>query len=252
MPNTNAMHDGVVRYDEVAFGRNRTLVRLIEFSESHKTYQGCTQKTPRCKERAHFDEELQLRINTPPCCRRNLILTYYDVLDVLEKFKFSYSLEGGSVLGAYRDNGHITIANEEITCIPYDDDIDFIVNSTEYDRFMAVAKPILEQENFRKVRDVRARKQTHIQVSDTNRLSVDIFWFIDNGTSINIQFNLLKYDKKMIFPTKRIVFENRSPRGPAKVVEYLERIYNNWQYPLDCSIRGGHNCKGKPMYSNDL
>ncbi|KAL7674221.1 hypothetical protein ACOME3_000502 [Neoechinorhynchus agilis] len=227
--------------DEVAFGRNRTLVRLIEFSESNKTYQGCTQKTPRCKERAHFNEELKLRINTPPCCRRNLILTYYDVLDVLEKFKFSYSLYGGSLL-----------VYEEITCIPYDDDIDFIANSTEYDRFMAEAKPILEQKKGRKVKDVRARKQTHIQVSDKNKLSVDIFWFIDNGTSIDIQFNWLKFDKKMLFPTKPIVFENRSPQSPLKVKELMERLYKKWQYPLDCSIRRGHNCNGKYLFINDL
>ncbi|KAL7672688.1 hypothetical protein ACOME3_007569 [Neoechinorhynchus agilis] len=225
-----------VNCDEVEFGRNRTLVRLIKFSESNKTYQGCTKKTGKCKEHAHFDEELKLRINTPPCCRHNLILTYYDVLDVLENFNFSYSLYGGSVL-----------ANEEIICIPYDDDIDFIVNSTEYDRFMAEAKPILEQEKSRKLQDVRARKQTHIQVSDKNKLSVDIFWFIDNGTSIDIQFNLLKFDKKMLFPTKPIVFENRSPQGPSKVKELMGRLYKNWQYPLDCSIRKGHNCIGKPM-----
>ncbi|KAL7667785.1 hypothetical protein ACOME3_010407 [Neoechinorhynchus agilis] len=83
--------------DEVAFSRNLNL--------------GCTQNTRRCKELAHFDRRLRLRMNTPPCCRHNLILTYYDVLDVLEEFNFSYSLEGGSVLGAYRDKGHIKIGD---------------------------------------------------------------------------------------------------------------------------------------------
>ncbi|KAL7667784.1 hypothetical protein ACOME3_010406 [Neoechinorhynchus agilis] len=126
-------------------------------------------------------------------------------------------------------------ANEEITCTPYDDDIDFIVNSTEYDRFMAFAKTILVEQRGRKVKNFRGKKQTHIQVSNKNTLSVDIFWFIDNEKSIDYQFKGIK-----------------SPKGPAKVVEFLERQYKNWQYPLDCRIRRGHNCKWKPIGSDEL
>ncbi|KAL7677187.1 hypothetical protein ACOME3_003430 [Neoechinorhynchus agilis] len=216
---------------------DRKLVRLIDYGNGKKKYQGCNRNTRRCKERAYFDTTYNIRINLPPCCRRNLVSAYRNVYRLLERFGFTYSLYGGGVLAAYRDNG---------TQIPYDDDIDFIVDLSQYDYFMQVAKPILERKG-RYVKDVRYRKQTHVQVSKKNRLSVDIFWFIDRGSIIDTQYANRIYDKSVIFPTKTIYFEGRYPQGPAKVYDYLKIRYNHWYWPLDCSLRRGHNCIGRPI-----
>ena len=106
-----------------------------------------------------------------------------DIISVCQKHNIRYYLSGGTALGAVRHQGFI----------PWDDDVDLIMERSEYERFLSVAKDELSDkyeiqhpttvENywspFIKVRQLKGDftfRQSHIShLTENNGPYIDIF-----------------------------------------------------------------------------
>ena len=48
---------------------------------------GCTQHTEACSDHAHYDDTLNARVNTPPCCKHHMLQVYKDFTTALRRLE---------------------------------------------------------------------------------------------------------------------------------------------------------------------
>ena len=151
---------------------------------------------------------------------------YLDLIGVFkstcEKFNITYTLEGGSVLGAYRYHGFV----------PWDDDFDVKVNASQKEILKKALQSVkghttlIQEKRFWKLWNNTFSRQRNVY--PWNWPFLDIFFFTDNGTHIrDISDGYYKsFLKSDIFPLQTEIFENMVLPVPRNMEAYLNKKYN--------------------------
>ncbi|KAI0982168.1 hypothetical protein GJ496_008898 [Pomphorhynchus laevis] len=220
--------------DDLEIMKNSSIIKLIKFENGHEINQGCSFAT-QCAETPHFNEFLNRTMNVPPCCRRNTLKMFREMITLLETYDFNYSLAAGSVLGLVRHHGQM---------IPYDDDIDLIVPEEKRQVFNNAIVPILLKNGHYIHYFSDNNMQIHIEYSKENQKTVDLFWYlIKNETVVVKDYSRYIYPGNLIFPTKQALFEKVFVRIPARPVEYVKYRYGEiWKKLKNCTRKMGHKC----------
>jgi hypothetical protein len=95
--------------------RDRHGIREMEISGDDVGWRGCGENTPPCPFNLYVN---RLGLNTAPCCREHMRDICHYVSTCLKEIGAVYWLEGGSLLGALREDGQL---------LEWEDDIDISV-----------------------------------------------------------------------------------------------------------------------------
>lgn len=163
------------------------------------------------------------------------------IVDILEREKIDYWLDGGTLLGAVRHNSFI----------PWDDDIDIGIKIEDLQKVVNLVENSLKLENKYKIIDAAKLRNFPpgcfykiVGVSD-NYEFLDIFAF---GISQKYQKAVYKiwWEKSLsnshyiskpplhmsidtLFPLSEIEFEHRVYKAPCNPLKYVELQYGNYQ-----------------------
>jgi len=100
--------------DIAAFRRQHGINELM-LSKDAVVWKGCGKGTPACPGNLYIN---RLGLNTPPCCRAHMKDLSHYVATCLTEMGVVHWLEGGSLLGAFREDG---------TLLDWEDDVDLSV-----------------------------------------------------------------------------------------------------------------------------
>lgn len=100
---------------DIATFRRRHGIRELVLSTGAVSWSGCGKSTPPCPFNLYVN---RLGLNTAPCCREHMKHLVHHVAACLSKMGVVHWLEGGSLLGAVRENGAL---------LDWEDDIDISV-----------------------------------------------------------------------------------------------------------------------------
>ena len=198
-------------------------IKLVVHQNMKRDWYGCSKDSSRCFDTVYNDmpEFLYEGRWTPPCCLKALRETAKHVFSILDKCKVRYWLEGGSLLGAARNND----------IIPWDYDIDIGIYKDDIVRCTHLAK--MAQKNFVDEEGFSWEKAIEgdfyrVQYSESNHLHVDIFPFYSNNGIMtkDTWFKTHKQDTEFpehfLVPLTRIKFAGISASAPNNVREFLE------------------------------
>ncbi|XP_066920725.1 ribitol 5-phosphate transferase FKRP-like [Clytia hemisphaerica] len=194
---------------------------------------GCRNDTPKCAEKAHYNQYNKVRVNTPPCCRAKIIEMFKHTTKALSRDNITHFLQFGALIGYYR-NKHV---------VPYDSDIDLYMDKDYW--IQSHLSPIIE--NLRKTYGYR------FEFHDGG-MKMKVFYSHSNNNSIDIWPFKVVFDKQQrpfvkiphgaavrqpmanIFPLRAVQFEGIWTFVPRKPKEVLDLQYGEgyWEKELDC------------------
>ena len=172
---------------------------------------------------------------------------YLDLIGVFkstcENFNITYTLEGGSVFGAYRYHGFV----------PWDDDFDVKVNASQKEILKKALESLKRHTSL--IRETTCWKLWNNRFSRQRNVFpwnwpfVDIFFLSDNGTHIrDISDGYYKsFLKSDIFPLQTEIFENTILPVPRNMEAYLYKKYNMNQ---SCLSNWWNHKDEKPIYKS--
>jgi len=150
----------------------------------------------------------------------------YDIMYTFDKLcienKVEYFACAGTLLGAVRHN----------KIIPWDDDLDVILDITERDRLTTLIFPELIKRGF-KIERGNITNNYRVLKNNTSYPFMDVFFYKDYGKYIipySMYYGLIYpkevyLKKKMIYPIKRYNLGNIQIQGPNNATKYLKQIY---------------------------
>ena len=201
---------------------------------------GCTRHTPACRPSAHFDYRHKIRINTPPCCKAKLLEILKIITQGFQRLNIPHILFGGAVIGWIRYGGFI----------PYDEDLDILVDGGKHWRSKAFLKFIDEtkQKYGFKYTWRKDMKSFSIDYSSKNDNGIG-FWAMQTikGGKVRIP-NDENRDQPYsnIYPPRKVNF-----RGIATFVPNNPRLFcdirygkGKWQKKFQCKKLHGRKCVG--------
>lgn len=159
-----------------------------------------------------------------------LMRTVRDFSQILDQNNITYFMYGGTLIGSYRHHGPI----------PWDDDVDFIVNGTQKDKLRQVLDSLRPQYDVYVPTGVStvAGPQWKFYGNALSRIIhapfkwpyIDIFFFAENSTHLwddHPHFSKsYRYDKKDVFPLVRRPFGELMLPGPCETHKVLQQNYN--------------------------
>ncbi|XP_074651803.1 ribitol 5-phosphate transferase FKRP-like [Tubulanus polymorphus] len=213
--------------------------KVIDVGGDEKMF-GCGKTTARCFGTVINDMPEYIYANrwTPPCCLKGLRETAAYVIRALEESGVRYWLEGGSLLGAAR--------NEDI--IPWDYDVDigiYLEDIPKCKNLKSVQDDggIVDENDYVWQRsDVKEGHFFRVQYSETNHLHVDIFPFYSKNGIMTKKYWFKSHRQDREFPEKflqpmtKIKFAGIEASAPNNVREFLEYkfgagVIENPKYP---------------------
>ena len=107
----------------------------LEFSADGLQWNGCNKNTLPCPFNLYTN---RLGLNTPPCCREHMKDLAYFVSTCLKDLNVEHWLEGGSLLGAVRENGNL---------LAWEDDVDISFLLDDKTTWPSITKALSERGN---------------------------------------------------------------------------------------------------------
>ncbi|XP_041369489.1 uncharacterized protein LOC121383483 [Gigantopelta aegis] len=154
--------------------------------------------------------------------RENYMVTLETFVRVCDQSRLTYFLWSGSLLGAYRHHGFI----------PWDDDVDVVMNGSDWRKIKNVLSRV---EGYELLADSEVQwkffQKAMAPVSDKTFKwpFIDIFFFTEDSTYVWALTSAIKTElanrKDEIFPLKLRPFENLYAAVPYKMEDIVHRLY---------------------------
>ena len=143
--------------------------------------------------------------------------------EVMEQNNLTYMLDGGSLLGSYRHHGPI----------PWDDDLDVMVDERQKERIKEVLESLYPEfilTNGNGMLKLHSGKRAEVTQKQYpwKWPFLDIFWFRSNDTHIHCLYNNKIFKLNVIFPLYRRPYGGLEMLSPCKVEEYFSKFYTDW------------------------
>ena len=160
------------------------------------------------------------------------------VLKALEKSEFQIFMDGGTLLGAYR-NGKM---------LPHDDDFDYGVYVQDEDKLMQLLESLKAHLNATLPEKYKARvmstycKKVEVyepewgkysfiaeNMADYHNVSVDITAFVDDGEGLlsirHYRYDWFRTRRENLFPLGTMIYEGESFPAPCNAEQVLKDMY---------------------------
>jgi len=230
--------------DIEGFAKQHGIHELV-LSDGTVSWRGCSKETPPCSYNFYVN---RLGLNTAPCCREHMANLCHYVVDCLRDMEVAHWLEGGTLLGAVRENGRL---------LAWEDDVDISVALEDEITFDSIAAGLMA----RAARDGYYvdvfKEKRHIAISydrpgrwplswERNRMRGDIRLDIAAYEHV-VSYGELVLERKfykgampltehggygvpqeIILPTSTITFLGRDVACPNKPTEYLRLLYGDF------------------------
>lgn len=230
--------------DLVTFAR-RHGIRELMVSEGVVNWRGCDKTTSPCPFNLYVN---RLGLNTAPCCRERMKELCHTVSFWLEEMGVVHWLEGGTLLGAVRENGKLLAWEDDVDVSALiDDDADwdllvagvtkraerdgYFVDAFEKKGFIAVShasprRPPLRWENYRLRGEIRLdltvyRPATSQGISVIERQPPKGDMPTTDGGGYGVP-------SELVLPTSKIAFLGRELPCPRKAQDYLRVLYGDF------------------------
>ena len=208
---------------------------------------GCRKDTPKCSEKAHYNNFNKVRVNTPPCCRAKIIEMFKRTTEAFSRENITHFLQFGALIGYYR-NQHM---------VPYDSDIDLYMD----DDYWKEPQMLQIIENLRKTYGYRFEfhdggMKMKIFYSHVNNNSIDVWPFkvvLDRQKRPFVKIHhgaAVRQPMDNIFPLRAVQFEGVWTFVPRKPKEVLDLQYGHgyWEREIDCKyFDADGNCIPRPV-----
>ena len=231
--------------DDLEGFANRHDIRELVLSGGDVAWRGCDKTTSPCPSNLYVN---RLGLNTAPCCRERMKELCHAVCAWLEEMRIVYWLEGGTLLGAIRENGAL---------LPWEDDVDvsilidddgvwdalvtgvvargvrdgYFVDAFERRGFIAIShalprRPPLRWENYRLRGEVRLDLAVYRPAISQGepvleRLSPKGQMPATDGGGYGVT-------RELVLPTSTIAFLGRDFSCPSRPEDYLRVLYGDF------------------------
>ena len=228
-----------------AIGGDNTTIPIHVDVQSIKNH---LQKTWHTPDRKIFENNSMIRQFMPAMSlseRTNLLVTFETFVRACEWSNLTYFLFSGSMLGAYRHHGFI----------PWDDDIDLVMNGSDWRKIRNVLSRVSGFELY-----APSNVQWKFYKKDLPLVTgkpfkwphVDIFFFKEDTTHVwaltaGIKTELV-IPREAIFPLQTRPFENRRASVPCKIDDMVLKQYGIH----DCFSLAYSHKESVPVDSSDV
>ena len=221
--------------------QKQTHVKWIVNLNGTITNLGCTKHTKMCVPGAFFDKKRNMRIDTPPCCRKHLMKQLDLVSTELNKNNISYTLAGGYVIGYAR--------RKEM--LHYDEDIDLFIEKKYWrsPSFMRFFNELSKKYGYVQLWG-KPLSSMSLLVSNTNNNGLGMWsYYRDPDKPDNIRvynFATPPYDYRIIEPTRLVKMNGIKTKIPNKIYVYLNETFGKgkWENELLCKKKDLRKCIG--------
>ncbi|XP_048578104.1 uncharacterized protein LOC116619061 isoform X2 [Nematostella vectensis] len=210
--------------------RNERILR-INYANGTTEYPECSLQKRFCR-LPHYDPLLRKRINTDPCCRRNMLHMMRTLTRMMDERGINHVMISGAVIGWVRNRA----------LVPYDVDVDFIVDEMHKEKFMVMVSKEFETLGYELFK--RNGPTWICPHKDCKHICHPDMWFykVTHYNTVEINYYtksgvLWSQPYASMFPRQRGELEGHTFWFPAKPVEYLDREYGQgaWKRELQCT-----------------
>lgn len=212
-------------------------VKRVVQADGKEQWYGCTKDTPRCFGTVHDDTPEYLYLNrwTPPCCLRALRETARYVMKILESSDVRYWMEGGTLLGAARQ--------QDIIAWDYDVDLGIYLEDVDKcDLLRSLDSGSVVDENGYVWEKAVEGEFYRVQYSESNHLHVDL-WPFYSREGIMTKNSWLDHKQDVEFPEHFL-----KPLVPMQFAGVTAYAPNNHRRFLE--LKFGEGVIENPEYPN--